>query len=224
MVARRPKPRPAPAAVFQVQSVADQVYAVLRDRIAAGQIARGDRIHQEDLASELGISRTPVREALRRLAAEGLVDLKANRGARVSSSDAEDVRLSYETRLVVEPGAARFAAARRPPGPLREMRAAIAREVKAGSSAARLFEANRDFHLALVAAAGNEWLTRFMEQIWIGRIGAQLYEEHPDSTILQNDHRAHASIADAVEAGDGDLAEELTRGHILRSLELVGGR
>jgi DNA-binding GntR family transcriptional regulator len=197
------------------------VYAVLRDRIAAGYIARGDRIHQEDLASELGVSRTPVREALRRLAAEGLVDLRTNRGARVSTSDADDLRLSYETRLVVEPGAARLAAARRPSGAIKDMRSAIAREIKASGSAARLFEANRDFHIALVAAAGNEWLTRFMEQIWIGRIGAQLYEDHPDAKILQDDHRAHASIADAIQAGDADLAEELVRGHIARSIELL---
>jgi DNA-binding GntR family transcriptional regulator len=209
---------------LQIHSAADQVYAVLRDRIAAGRIARGDRLHQEDLAAELGVSRTPVREALRRLAAEGLVDLKANHGARVSSSDPDDLRLSYETRLVVEPGAARLAAARRLAGPMSAMRKAIAREAKAGRSATKLFQANRDFHLALVAGAGNEWLTRFMEQIWIGRIGAPLYEEHPDAAILQNDHRAHASIADAIETGDADLAEELTRGHIARSLELLSGR
>ena len=71
---------------FQVQSVADQVYEVLRERIASGEIERGSRLHQEDLATEFGVSRTPVREALRRLAAEGLVDLFANRGARVATA------------------------------------------------------------------------------------------------------------------------------------------
>jgi DNA-binding GntR family transcriptional regulator len=223
-VARNSHRPGASATVFQVQSVADQVYAVLRERIAAGQIAGGDRLHQEDLAAELGVSRTPVREALRRLAAEGLVDLRTNRGARVSSSDPDDVRLSYETRLVVEPGAARLAATRRIAEPMNAMRKAIAREISAGRSATKLFRANRDFHLALVAGAGNQWLTQFMEQIWIGRIGAQLYVDRPDSHILQNDHRAHTSIADAIEAGNANLAEELTRGHIERSLDLLARR
>ncbi len=103
---------PGDAGGFQVQSVADQVYEVLRERIASGEIERGSRMHQEDLAKEFGVSRTPVREALRRLAAEGLVDLFANRGARVATATDEQLRSSYETRLVVEPGAARIAAER----------------------------------------------------------------------------------------------------------------
>ncbi len=140
---------------FEVQSVADQVYVVLRERIAGGELERGSRLHQEDLASEFGVSRTPVREALRRLAAEGLVDLFANRGARVASATHEQLRTSYETRLVVEPGAARLAAERRLEVPIARMRAAIRDEERAGRSAAKLLRANRDFHLALVEAAGN---------------------------------------------------------------------
>src|SRR6187551_1073568 len=122
---------------FQVQSVADQVYGVLRERIASGEIERGSRLHQEDLAKEFGVSRTPIREALRRLAAEGLVDLFANRGARVATANAEQLRSSYETRLVVEPGAARIAAQRRLPEPIARMRAAILEEERAGESSDR---------------------------------------------------------------------------------------
>jgi DNA-binding GntR family transcriptional regulator len=219
-------PLPASAAAdspLQVQSVADQVYNVLRERIANGQIRRGDKLHQEDLAAAFGVSRTPVREALRRLATEGLVELRANKGARVTEADSEDLRNAYETRLVVEPGAARMAAERQIPQAIKAMRAAIAREAKAGRSAARHFAANRDFHLALIAAAGNEQVLQFMEQIWLGRIGARLYENEQNAEILQNDHLAHESIADAIEAGDPDLAESLTRGHISRSLALLAG-
>ena len=122
---------------FEVQSVADQVYEVLRERIASGEIERGSRLHQEDLAKEFGVSRTPVREALRRLAAEGLVDLFANRGARVATATDEQLRSSYETRLVVEPGAARMAAERGLDAPMELMRAAIAEEERAGRSPAK---------------------------------------------------------------------------------------
>jgi DNA-binding GntR family transcriptional regulator len=206
---------------FQVQSVADQVYAVLRERIARGEIERGSRLHQEDLASEFGVSRTPVREALRRLAAEGLVDLFANRGARVATATDEQLRSSYETRLVVEPGAARVAARHRPAGPLKAMRAAIAAEKKAGRSSAKLFQANRAFHLALVEATENPQLVQFMEHVWIGRIGATLYEARLDPRGLNADQDAHRSIAEAIERGDEKRAEELARGHLERAMELI---
>jgi DNA-binding GntR family transcriptional regulator len=206
---------------FQVQSVADQVYAVLRERIAGGEIERGSRLHQEDLAAEFGVSRTPVREALRRLAAEGLVDLFANRGARVATATDEQLRSSYETRLVVEPGAARISAQRRIAGPLKAMRAAMRAEEKAGRSSSKHFKANREFHLALVEGTGNPQLVQFMEHVWIGRIGAKLYETQLNPDGLHADHEAHRAIADAVEAGDGEAAERLTRGHLERAMELI---
>jgi DNA-binding GntR family transcriptional regulator len=206
---------------FQVQSVADQVYAVLRERIAGGDIERGARLHQEDLAREFGVSRTPVREALRKLAAEGLVDLFANRGARVATATAEQLRSSYETRLVVEPGAARVAAGLQLAPALAAMRAAIREEEKAGRSSAKHFKANRDFHLAIVEGTGNPQLVQFMEHVWIGRIGATLYETRLDPKGLGADHKAHLSIAAAIEAGDGEKADRLTRGHLERAMELI---
>ena len=107
--ARRSDPEP-----LQIASVVDQAYLAIRERITAGALQRGARIHQEDLAEELGVSRTPVREALRRLAAEGLVEMRTNRGARVADVGGEDMRAAYEARLVIEPGAARLAARRAP--------------------------------------------------------------------------------------------------------------
>lgn len=206
---------------LEVLSVADQVYAILRDRIASGEIARGARLHQADLAVEFGVSRTPVREALRRLAAEGLVDLFANRGARVATATPEQLRMSYEARLVIEPGAARMAAQRRLVEPIRRMRQAIAEEAEAQGEPAKLFKANRDFHLGLVEGTGNPELVRFMEHIWIGRIGATLYELRSDPKAVGADHEAHVGIADAIEAGRPEEAEELTRGHLERAMELI---
>lgn len=206
---------------LEIQSVADQVYEILRERIASGELARGSRLHQADLAVEFGVSRTPVREALRRLAAEGLVDLFANRGARVATATPEQLRLSYEARLVIEPGAARMAAQRQLEEAITRMRAAIAEEARAGYEPARRFKANREFHLGLVEGTGNPELVRFMEHIWIGRIGAQLYERQLDPEGLDHDHEAHLGIADAIENGLADEAERLVRGHIERAMELL---
>src|ERR1044071_6821228 len=99
-------------AQLNVTSVVDQAYIAIRDRIDDGRLARGSRLHQEDLAAELGVSRTPVREALRRLAAEGRVEMLTNRGARVADIDLDSMPEPYDARLVLEPGAAALAARR----------------------------------------------------------------------------------------------------------------
>jgi DNA-binding FadR family transcriptional regulator len=114
-----------------------------------------------------------------------------------------------------------MAAARGLSEPMALMRAAIADERRAGNSPAKLFKANRSFHLALVKATGNPQLVQFMEHVWIGRIGATLYEDRLDPDGLTADHDAHRSIADAIDAGDGARAENLTRGHLERATELV---
>lgn len=85
-----------PPKTLQIASVVDQVYEAIRERIRAGDLARGGRIHQEDIAAWLGVSRTPVREALRRLAAEGVVEMHTNRGARVADISPADMRAFYE--------------------------------------------------------------------------------------------------------------------------------
>src|SRR5215213_11194024 len=97
-------------APLKVTSVVDQAYLAIRDRIDDGRLARGSRLHQEDLAAELGVSRTPVREALRRLGAEGLVEMQTNRGARVADIDRGDMVAPTDARMVIGPGAARMAA------------------------------------------------------------------------------------------------------------------
>jgi DNA-binding GntR family transcriptional regulator len=212
---------------LNIASVVDQVYAAIRERIASGSLPRGGRVHQEDLAEELGVSRTPVREALRRLAAEGLVEMRTNRGARVADVDQGGMRGAYEARLVVEPGAARLAAQRQPAGPLARMRAAVLAQRGAVRSVQRSFEANREFHLALVAASENEFLIQPVERLWVARIGAAIYERQVETQErMLLDVREHELILEAIEAGDGRKAESLTRRHLTdamkRSLDILG--
>jgi DNA-binding GntR family transcriptional regulator len=220
------KPAVAPARL-NIASVVDQVYAAIRERIASGSLPRGGRVHQEDLAEELGVSRTPVREALRRLAAEGLVEMRTNRGARVADVDQGGMRGAYEARLVVEPGAARLAAQRRPAKPLVRMRAAVQAQRGAVRSVQRSFGANREFHLALVVASENEFLIQLVERLWVARIGATIYERQVETQErMLLDVREHELIFEAIEAGDGRKAESLTRRHLAdamkRSLDILG--
>jgi DNA-binding GntR family transcriptional regulator len=207
-------------APLKVTSVVDQAYLAIRDRIDDGRLARGTRLHQEDLAAELGVSRTPVREALRRLAAEGRVELLTNRGARVADIDLAAMPEPYEARLVIEPGAAALAARRGLSAPQRrQLHAAIAAHRAAAGDIHRSFAANRDFHLGLVAASGNQLLLQFAEHLWVARIGATIYERQAETAermLLDADE--HESILDAVERGDARKAESLSRKHVADAL------
>jgi DNA-binding GntR family transcriptional regulator len=221
-----PEPAAAPDRL-NIASVVDQVYSAIRERISSGSLPRGARVHQEDLAEELGVSRTPVREALRRLAAEGLVEMRTNRGARVADVDQVGMRVSYEARTVIEPGAARLAAARRLQEPLARMRAAVAAQRRSLRNVQRSFEANREFHLALATASGNEFLVQFAERLWVARIGETIYERQVETQErMLLDVREHEQIIEAIEAGDGRRAESLARRHLTdamkRSTDILG--
>ncbi len=202
---------------LRVVSVPERVYDVLRERILSGEAQGGSRLHQENISDELGVSRTPVREALTRLAAEGLVELLPNRGARVVAVTLGDMRVAYEARLGLEPFAARLAAERRPAAAIKTMRAAIA-EQRRVRSARKTYAAIRDFHLALLEAAANAHLLRFGESLWSGRIGLHVYLRQLSPELVAKDADEHEAILQAIEAGDADSAERLTRMHIESAL------
>jgi DNA-binding GntR family transcriptional regulator len=161
-----------------------------------------------------------VREALRRLAAEGLVEMRTNRGARVADVAQDDMRAAYEARLAIEPGAARMAAAGRLPAPLARMRAALTAQRRAIPHVRRSFDANREFHIALVQASGNAFLLQFVQRLWVARIGEVIYErqsETPERMRLDADE--HEQILSAIEVGNGRRAESLTRRHLADAMQ-----
>lgn len=208
---------------LRIESVVDLVYAAVRGRIIDGELPRGTRLRQEALAEELGVSRTPLREALRRLAAEGFVEFRPNRGVEVAYITREGARAAYEARLVLEPGASRLAAERRPAAELKRMRLAIQAQRRSEGGRAAL-AASRDFHLALVRASGNEYVARLGEALWVPGIAQAIYERQAESSEQAlEDAAEHEGIADAVAAGDADLAERLTREHIAAALSRMLG-
>lgn len=198
-----------------VQSTAERVYHELLRAILSGAIRRGEVLKQESLARRLGVSRTPVREALMRLASEGLVRLEAHHGARVTGLDFGDMQHAWRARIVLESGAARLAAAVRSPEALRGMHDALKRQCQPENDLEDNLRANRDFHLALVAASENPYLIRFAEMLWSFQIAVPIFGrqalEPREIRLWVEDHR---KILEAVEAGNVDAAEELTRRHI----------
>jgi DNA-binding GntR family transcriptional regulator len=201
---------------LEIQSVVDQVYAVVRERILSGELPSGSRLPQSSLAEELGVSRTPLREALRRLSTEGLVVLEANRGARVATHDFSDMLHAWRARLVLEPPAARLGASVKVPEALERMHRAIVQQRRVVDDVAESFAVNREFHLALVASAGNPHLDQFARMLWLTRLGVLIFAvqaaDHEDD--VRRWIEEHAAILDAVERGRGRAAEQLTREHV----------
>jgi DNA-binding GntR family transcriptional regulator len=200
---------------LQIRSVVDQVHADLLERIVAGELPAGSRLRQEALAAELGVSRTPLREALARLVSEGLVEFVPNRGATVTRRDFADMEQAWRARLVLEPGAARLAAERRDAQEVERMREAVRRQREVADDVTASFAVNREFHIALAGASGNRHLLRFAELLWLSRIGVPIFarQARHSSRVLLWAHD-HEAITDAVAEGSAARAERLTRAHI----------
>jgi DNA-binding GntR family transcriptional regulator len=198
----------------------DEVAQVLRERIYTQRYPTGGWLRQEHLSAELGVSRTPLREALRVLEQEGLVQVVAGQGARVVTGDLATLLDAYELRAVVDGLAARLAAARLATrqarrDQIRHLRQAI--EVQRAAVEPWVprdyTQSNVDFHEQIVHLSGNEFV---INQLPILRMTAQVFAPvaliRPSSALRAI--REHSAIADAIEAGDAWVAERLAREHI----------
>jgi DNA-binding GntR family transcriptional regulator len=204
----------ASAGPLRVRSVVGLAYDELRARIVDGRLRPGERIGQAELADALGISRGSVREALRRLAGDGLVVFEVNRGFFVADVGLERVLERLEARLLLEPGIARLAAERRDAADLEALRRAVGAE-RAARTAAAAHDASRAFHAALVAATRNEALTRIFDALWIADVGRRLLASRRTQADWQDsDVAEHEELLDAIDAGDADRAETLMRAHV----------
>src|SRR5215213_8138841 len=184
---------------IRVDSVADLAYERIRGHVLGGEVPPGARLGQVELAERFGISRTPVREALRRLAGEGLVDFHSNRGFRVA-----DLGLDAVLRSSVEC--------------LGRLREAIASEEGARDGIAA-HDASRDFHIALARASGNEELARVLGSLWLVEVGRRLLSRRTaDPNWLHEDIGEHRGILTAVTEGRPADAERLMAEHIARAL------
>lgn len=181
--------------------VADEI----RDRILRGDLQPGDRLYEEEIADELGVSRNPVRESIRALEATGLIEVIPRRGAYVSNFDHDDLRQLLEVRSVLEAYAAELAAANRTDDDLAELDRCIT-EGTAASAADDLVtaaECHRDFHLAVERASGNPHIAT--------TVGPLRHRTELVFSVL-SDRRSmlsweeHRRIRDAIAAGDPSQA------------------
>ena len=221
------------------RALVDKLAADLQARMLSGELPSGTRLRQAALAEEFGVSRTPVREALRKLQASGFVELRPNRGALVRGLSPREIRHAYEVRAELEGLAAELAAQRIRHDQLdrlheaqAQFREALARAIEARERRAPpgsrdedpllWVRANDQFHQVIQEAAGNDVLVATL---------VNLHRSFPrdltrivlaeSTTLLRENIREHEAILEAIERHDPPLARELMQRHVRRAGSLV---
>lgn len=206
----------SPRALYQ--DVADR----LREKIFARELEPGAWIDELKLAGEWGISRTPLREALKVLAVEGLVTMKVRRGAYVTEMSRDDVGQVYRMLALLESDAAGEVAAAASDEQIAELRALHQRLEKQTRQRDAFFATNEAFHLKVLEIAGNRWRSQIVTDL---RKVMKLNRHHSllkrgRITESLDEHRA---LMDALQARDARRATRLMREHFASGLEAAGG-
>ena len=199
-----------------------RTYDEIKGRILNLDLEPGMELEEAHLAKSLGVSRTPIREALVRLGAEGLVTMMPNLGARVAAMDIGDLRQFFEALDICQRTVTRLAARRRDDAELGGIeKPLLAFEKAAGSGDAdTMIEQNHHFHGAISAAAHNHYLARtytrlLTEGLRIARV-CFAYEADPDDPLAGHLERTigeHRTMFEAIRERDGDAAEDVARLH-----------
>ena len=229
---KNPERRPAKTVTgeltigLQHPSLTDRIYQLLRESIIRHELTSGARLIEQEIASNLGVSRTPIRGAITRLAAEGLVDVVPRRGVFVAALSSKDIKDLYEVREVLEVLAVRLAI------PLLKDEDISGLEEQVEEFQAALhnreylscFELDRKFHDRLAELSGNDKLVE-VNRLLGGSIQVSRWIHCKDQRRHEISLQDHRMILDALARKDADTADKLVRDHIGRvRRELLGNR
>jgi DNA-binding GntR family transcriptional regulator len=205
-----------------VRSRGQETYERLRRAIVLGEIRPNERLVEMDLAEALSVSRTPIRESLQRLAADGLVE-SSKRGWVVRELSLDAIREIYELREALEGFAARLTAMRASEGQIRKLEQLIARRSNnppQPSERQWLVTNNDALHQAVFRACGNERLLREIirtSEYYFNMRVASLYTDEEIAASAKQ----HADLVEAIVQHDGDRAEQVMRLHIRGALDVI---
>jgi len=201
---------------------AEKAYQLIRDSILSGELPPRSKIVISRVASQFGISNIPVREALKQLEAEGLVEIIPHTGAQVAAFDAKLLRELYPLRILLEGYAARLSAERSTPADIKRFRKhikTIDKAIRAGDLT-NIGRLNHDFHMDVYRIGGNQRLIGYIEDLWQKSAMAHIvFRIEPSRAKSSN--KEHSVIIDAIEQGDGELAEKLVADQNQRSFEIL---
>ncbi len=204
----------------QVSSLEEQVFIQLEEDIISGFYAKGENITELGVCTRLGVSRTPVRGALHRLAEEGLVDIAPNRGAVVVGVTEDDLADTYKIRMRLEGLASRMATERLN----EEIKAELIHTVELSEfyvmkkDVERFKELDTEFHRLIFRASGNRMLSKILGEL---HRNVRAYRKKSLSVPgrLESSLNEHREILSAMLSGDADAADRLTSRHIERAME-----
>jgi len=208
----------------------DSVYSRLRDLILSNQLRAGQKLVDRDLAEQLGVSRTPVREALGRLAMMGLVEARSRRGYYVRQYTAEEMSDLYEFRQILEVNAARLAAQNATSSHLREFEEILIKSEKLAADQAnhaKTVALDLEIHDLIARSSGNASLHQAIHNlmdkvmcfIWVDWVDASI----ADPASIAAAHREHQGLIERIIAKDADGAAELPGVHIQNAREGLAG-
>lgn len=198
----------------------DHVVSQIRQRIVEGRYIAGQRLITRDLIEDLGVSRGPIREALRRLAAEGMVELVANRSPQVRHLTRKQVKDLFQIRDTLEGLGARLAAENIDVGDNRKKFCDIWEIVRPRKGEdlpwSTFMKHNRLYHHTIVAIGGNHHLVDLIDNLQLPIMMFQIGRAmQPENATIS--HEDHVRVANAILSGDPDSAEEAMRTHLQRS-------
>lgn len=206
--------------MIHIRTAEQQVYDYLRDQILSGKLAGGQRLHQDEIAAQLGVSRMPVREAIRRLHAEGLVVNRPNRGAVVTTLGPEAILDLFEIRSVLEGYAAALAVPAMTPAALRMLEERHARMERARRNVTVWMQRHDEFHDGLCEITGRQRLAEHIRSLRASvapyiRLYLSMNRE-PESAGF-----GHTILLDAIRAGDAPRTEQIMREHVMSGARAV---
>ena len=210
-----PAPAPVPGA-----RLADDVYRTLRDDILMGRLRPRDHLVEVDLAERLNVSRTPIRESLQRLAADGLIVSHRRRWV-VYEHTVDEIKDIYEVRMALEGYAARLACQRATAEQVTALEAFFEqrpREPQRGNS--WFVDFNTSFHQLITEAANNTYFQRLADSNRFYSFNNQLAQRY-DLRDVDESNVQHRTILDAITGRDPDAAERAARAHVEFSLRLI---
>jgi DNA-binding GntR family transcriptional regulator len=209
------------------RNLSEEVYSILRGAILSHEIEPGVRLLEAELATELGVSRAPIREAIRMLEHEGLLESLPRRGATVVSVPEDEIQMFYELRAEIEAKAFARAAGRITDEDVQGLRQKVANlhEAYRVGDVDAVTDADREFHGAVMAISGLTLLRRVWSS-FDGPLRLRIYQlveaaANPETAFIESREFSHARLLEALEARDPVEAARRVKGHILEVKELV---
>jgi DNA-binding GntR family transcriptional regulator len=203
----------------------DKVYRILRSKIANGELEAGSKLGEAHLGKMLNVSRTPVRQALIRLAADGLVEVLPNRGARVRKWTTQDVLEVFEIRAVLEGQSAGKAAGNRDEKSLVDLDTLCNQmedidKVFDKKNRDRMSELNTEFHQKILLMSGSTILPAIVASMSFGVLTSATFQHYTEDRIQQSLSQ-HREVVSAIRAGDSLWAESVMKAHLMAARNIL---